>query len=66
MQASARCASWWCALRSLRPVCLLVSWLVCATRRVSLRGAQHMFVFLPVLLVAALRAGLCYAARMPL
>ncbi|MCI45488.1 hypothetical protein A2U01_0066727, partial [Trifolium medium] len=38
----------------------------CATHWGSLRGAQHMFIFLPVLLVAALHAGLVCAARWPL
>ncbi|MCI71831.1 hypothetical protein A2U01_0093094, partial [Trifolium medium] len=33
---------------------------------VSLRCAQGVFVFLPVLLEVALRAGLCCAARRPL
>ncbi|MCI79780.1 hypothetical protein A2U01_0101051, partial [Trifolium medium] len=64
-QASARCAAWCCALRSLGPVCIFVP-VTCAMRRGSLRGAQLVLFFLPVLLVAALRAGLVCAARMPL
>ncbi|MCI51395.1 hypothetical protein A2U01_0072639, partial [Trifolium medium] len=43
-----------------------VSSVTCATRRGSLRGAHHVLFFLYVLLMAALHAGLVYAARRPL
>ncbi|MCI84405.1 hypothetical protein A2U01_0105683, partial [Trifolium medium] len=45
------------ARRAVRCFGLSVSSVTCATCRVGLRGAQYMFVFLYVLLVAALRAG---------